>query len=128
MPRHRLTDEQWALIKDLFPLPKRMGRPPSDPRDMIDGILWILNTGAQWRDLPPDFGPRSTVWDHFDRWNHDGTLQAVLDRLRDDVEIDEELWCVDGTTVRAAKCAAGGGKGGIRRSPTITRWGAVAAV
>jgi transposase len=128
MLRHRLTDEQWKLIADLFPPPKRTGRPPSDPRDMIDGILWILNTGAQWRDVPEEFGPKSTVWDHFDRWNGDGTLQAALDRLRGGVEIDEELWCVDGTTVRAAKCAAGGGKKGIRPSRRNTRWDAVAAV
>ena len=128
MLRHRLTDEQWKLIADLFASPKRTGRPPSNARDMIDGILWILNTGAQWRDLPPAFGPKSTVWDHFDQWNNDGTLQAVLNRLRADVEIDDELWCVDGTTVRAAKCAAGGGKKGIRTNRVTTRSAAVAAV
>jgi len=128
MLRHRLTDKQWKLIADLFARPKRTGRPPSNARDMIDGILWILNTGAQWRDLPPTFGPKSTVWDHFDQWNNDGTLQAVLNRLRADVEIDDELWCVDGTVVRAAKCAAGGGKGGIRTNRLTTRSAAVAAV
>lgn len=128
MLRHRLTDEQWELIGDLFPPPNRMGRPRSDPRTMIDGILWILNTGAQWRDLPADFGSKSTVWDHFDQWNNDGTLQAVLDRLRDEVEIDDELWCVDGTTVRAAKCAAGGGKRGIPTSRRTTRSVEAAAV
>jgi len=95
---------------------------------MIDGILWILNTGAQWRDLPPAFGRKSTVWGHFDQWNNDGTLQAVLDRLRAGIEIDNELWCVDGTIVRAAKCAAGGGKKGIQTNPTTTRSAAVAAV
>lgn len=126
MPRHRLTDEQWELIADLFPPPKRMGRPPADPRDMIDGILWILNTGAQWRDLPPEFGPKSTVWDHFDVWNSDGTLEAVLDRLRANAEIDDELWCVDGSTVRASKAAAGGGKGGIPTSRRTTPSGAAA--
>ena len=128
MLRHRLTDEQWTLIADLFPPPKRMGRPRSNARAMIDGILWILNTGAQWRDLPPAFGRKSTVWGHFDQWNNDGTLQAVLDRLRAGVEIDNELWCVDGTIVRAAKCAAGGGKKGIQMNPTTTRSAAVAAV
>jgi transposase len=128
MLRHRLTDEQWDLIADLFPPPKRTGRPRSNARDMMDGILWILNTGAQWRDLPAAFGCKSTVWGHFDQWNDDGTLQAVLDRLRGGAEIDDELWCVDGTTVRAAKCAAGGGKRGIRRNRTTTRSAAVAAV
>ena len=128
MLRHRLTDEQWNLIADLFPEPKRTGRPPSDPRRMIDGALWILNTGVQWRDLPAEFGPKSTVWDHFDRWNGDGTLVAVLQRLQGQVEIDTELWCIDGTIVRAAKCAAGGGKKGIRTSRPTTRWAAAAAV
>lgn len=127
MLRHRLTDEQWQLIADLFPQPKATGRPRSDPRTMIDGILWVLNTGVQWRDLPAEFGPKSTVWDHFDRWNADGTLVAVLDRLRHQVEIDSELWCVDGTSIRAAKCAAGGGKRGIRRSRRTTRWAAAEA-
>jgi transposase len=120
MARHRLTDEQWALIADLFAVASHTGRPPSHARQMIDGILWILRTGAPWRDLPTEFGSKSTVWDHFDRWNEDGTLVAVLDRLRDRVEINGELWCVDGTGVRAAKCAAGGGKKGILKNPTTT--------
>jgi transposase len=128
MLRHRLTDEQWHLIADLFAAPPRTGRPPSDPRRMLDGTLWILNTGAPWRDLPDAFGPKSTVWDHFDRWNADGTLIAILDRLRGQVEIDEALWCIDGTSIRAAKCAAGGGKKGMPRSRVITRLAAVAAV
>jgi|TARA_B100000315_G_C14438629_1_gene523653 transposase len=128
MLRHRLTDEQWDLIADLFAVPKPTGRPPRDPRQMLDGALWILNTGAPWRDVPRGFGPKSTVWDYFDRWNSDGTLVAILDRLRGQVEIDEELWCIDGTSVRAAKCAAGGGKRGTPRNPTTTRWAAVAAV
>ena len=128
MLRHRLTDEQWKLIEDLFPPPNGMGRPRRSARDMIDGILWILNTGAQWRDLPPTFGPKSTVWGHFDQWNDDGTLQAVLDRLRANAEIDDELWCVDGTTVRAAKCAAGGGKKGTRTNRRTTRSAAAVVV
>jgi hypothetical protein len=64
----------------------------------------------------------------FDQWNDDGTLIAILNRLRGQVQIDEQLWCVDGTVVRAARCAAGGGKKGMRRNPKITRLGAVAAV
>lgn len=128
MLRHRLTDEQWKLIADLFPPPNRMGRPRNSARDTIDGILWILNTGAPWRDLPPEFGSKSTVWRHFDRWNADGTLQAVLDRLRAGIKIDSELWCVDGTTVRAARCAVGGGKKETRKNLTTTRSDAAAVV
>jgi transposase len=90
----------------------------------VDGILWILRTGSPWRDLPEEIAPYQTVWEWFDRWNADGTLDEILNRLRaahvDVGEIDEELWCVDGTTIRAARCAAGGGKKGIRRNRLIT--------
>lgn len=128
MIRHRLTDEQWDLICDLFPPPKPTGRPPRDRRQIIDGIFWILRTGSPWRDLPDDFGPWATVWDLFDTWNADGTLLAILDRLRGQVEIDEELWCIDGTIVRAAKCAAGGGKKGIPKNRRTMPWVAAVAV
>ena len=126
MSRHRLTDEQWEQIADLFPPAAPVGRPPRDRRQVVDAILWILRTGAPWRDLPEEFGPWGTAWDLFDKWNNDGTLDAILHRLRNQVQIDEELWCVDGTVVRAAKCAAGGGKKGIQMSQTTTRWGAAA--
>ena len=124
MTRHRLTDDQWKLIKDVFPPQSSTGRPPSDRRMIMDGILWILRTGAPWRDMPEEYGPWSTVWDLFDTWNHDGTLNEILHRLRaakvDIGEIDEDLWCIDGTIVRAARCAAGGGKKGIRKNLMIT--------
>ena len=128
MLRHRLTDEQWQMIADLFPAPKPTGRPPCCRRSVMDGILWSLRTGSPWRDLPEAFGSWQTVWRLFDQWNHDGTLQAILDRLRGQVKIDEELWCIDGTIVRAAKCAAGGGKKTIRKSRKTMRSVAVVAV
>lgn len=101
MARHRLTDDQWEVIKDVFPPPARRGRPPSCRRMIVDGILWILRTGAPWRDLSDEFGPWGTVWDLFDTWNSDGTLDEILRRLKaahvDVGEIDDELWCIDGT-------------------------------
>lgn len=124
MTRHRLTDEQWESIVDLFPAPASTGRPPRDRRTILEGILWILRTGSPWRDLPEEYGPWGTVWDLFDKWNSDGTLDKILGRLRalriDAGEIDEDLWCIDGTVVRAARCAAGGGKKGIPRSLKTT--------
>lgn len=119
MARHRLTDDQWELIKGFFPPPARTGRPPVNRRNVVDGILWILRTGAPWRDLPEEFGRWGTVWDLFQKWNRDGTLDRILRSLQsahaDVGEIDEELWCVDGTVVRAARCAAGAKKGGLVR-------------
>lgn len=124
MSRHKLTNNQWELISDIFPPPAQTGRPPRDRREMVDGIFWILRTGSPWRDLPEEFGPWETVYGCFDRWNTDGTLDAILQRLRaaqvDLGAIDEELWCIDGTIVRAHRCSAGGGKKGIRRNRLIT--------
>jgi transposase len=120
-----MTDDEWACVEGVFPRPARTGRPPRDRRTVVDGILWILRTGSPWRDLPKEFGPWATVWDLFDKWNGDGTLDEILQRLQAaQVEagaIDEELWCVDGTVVRAARCCAGGGKKGIPRSLMTTR-------
>ncbi len=132
MIRHRLTDEQWDLISDLFPAPKSTGRPLRDRRTIVDGILWILRTGSPWRDLPEELGSWSTAWNSFDRWNGDGTLSTILDRLRsskvDLGEIDDQLWCIDGTIVRAARCASGGGKKGTRKNRKTTPWVAPVAV
>jgi transposase len=125
MIRHRLTDEQWERIADLFPPPAKTGRPPTDRRQVVDGILWIMQSGAPWRDLPEDdFGPWETVYGLFNAWNAEGKLDEILRRLQasflDAGTIDNELWCIDGTIVRAHRCAAGGGKKGIRKNLLIT--------
>ena len=120
MVRLLMADEQWELIADVFPKPKPMGRPPRKPREIVDAIFWILRTGSPWRDLPEQFGPCKTAWRLFDQWNGDGTFDKVLRRLQaafaDIEELDNELWCIDGTIVRAHRCAAGGGKKKSRRA------------
>ena len=132
MPRHRLSDTQWVSISDMFPAPKRMGRPPRDSREILDAIFWIMRTGAPWRDLPEEYGPFGTAWDLFDKWTSDGTLDRVLNRLRtmevDSGDLDFTLWCVDGTSIRAARCAGGGGKKTIQRNRKTTRWAAPGVV
>ena len=124
MTRHQLADEEWDCIADIFPAPAQTGRPPRDRRTILDAILWVMRTGSPWRDLPEEYQPWATVWDLFDKWNADGTLDEILHRLRamrlDAGEIDEELWCVDGTIIRAARCAAGGGKKTIQRNLLTT--------
>ena len=66
------------------------------------------------------FRNRRTVWDLFDTWTSNGILDEILTRLRGYVEFDGELWCIDGTTVRASRCASGGGKKKTRRNLMIT--------
>ena len=124
MARSLLSDEEWVLVADVFRKAATTGRPPRDPREILDGILWILRTGSPWRDLPEEFGPWQTAWRLFDQWNSDGTLDEILKRFQaafvDIGEIDSDLWCIDGTVVRAHRCAGGGGKKGIPKSRMIT--------
>ena len=77
-----VTDEQWALIEPRLPL-RPGGRPrKADLRAVVDAILYVLRTGCQWRYLPKDFPPKSTVWRYFDEWRHNDTLDAIHDALR----------------------------------------------
>lgn len=77
-----LTDAEWALVEPHIPPAKRGGRKRKvDVRAVLQGILYVLETGCQWRHLPKDFPPRSTVWDYFDLWSYDGTLDRIHDVL-----------------------------------------------
>ena len=77
-----LTDEQWATIDPLIPL-STGGRPrKTDLRDVLDAIFYLVRTGCQWRYLPKDFPPRSTVWRYFDQWKRTGILDRIHDVLR----------------------------------------------
>lgn len=128
MRRHELTDEQWEVLKELLPPPSGRGRPRSDLREMLNAIFWLLRTGAPWRDLPERYGPWQTVYEWFNRWRREGTwdkmLEALQIRLDREGRIDWDLWCVDGTNVRASRAAAGGGKRGAMESPQTTLWAA----
>src|ERR1700687_5375176 len=72
-----LTDEEWALVKPLIPPAKRGGNKRHDEPEIVDGLMYILSTGCQWRALPKDLRPRSTVHDYFDLWSWDGTLDRI---------------------------------------------------
>jgi putative transposase len=86
-----LTDEQWVLIEPHIPAAPPGGRPrKTDVRDVVDAIFYILRTGCQWRYLPVDFPPKSTVWRYFDQWRRDGTLDAIHDLLRKKVRTAEK--------------------------------------
>src|SRR5438132_11869529 len=85
-----LTDRQWRLVKRLIPAYPG-GRPRKAPmRDVLDAVFYVLRTGCQWRYLPKDFPPKSTVWRYFDEWRHNGTLDTVHDLLRRRVRAQEK--------------------------------------
>ena len=135
LKRHQLTDEQWFLVESDIPTSKaRTGRPRRDPRLMLDGIMWVLATGAPWRDLPERFGPWQTVYDHFRNWRKSGVFERLLAALQIKLDreglIDWDLWCVDGASVRASRSAAGAGKkvsSGTKTNRPTTLWAAAEA-
>ena len=85
-----LSDEQWALVEPHIPVYPG-GRPrKTKMRDVVDGIFYVTRTGCQWRYLPKDFPPKSTVWKYFDEWRKNGTLDAIHDLLRTKVRAAEK--------------------------------------
>ena len=77
-----LTEQQWKLIEPILPAdPVRQdgrGRPWSDPRTVLNGVLWILRTGAPWKDLPPRYGPYQTAHRRFQNWVRSGVMERLL--------------------------------------------------
>jgi transposase len=106
-----LTDEQWTLLHPLIPAPPRRrdgrGRPWRATREVLNGVLWILRSGARWQDLPERFPPYQTCHRRFQPWVRDGVLRRVLEALAEDLrtrgEIDLSECFIDGTFVVAKK-------------------------
>jgi transposase len=114
--RGDLTDRQWEKLQPLLPPQKpTKGRPNLDHRQVINGIRWVLRTGAPWRDLPPCYGIHSTISSRFYRWRKAGIWDDILAKLQTiaDYEgrIDWEVHYGDSTVIRAHQHSAGG-KGG----------------
>lgn len=107
-----MTDPQWERLRPLLPPQRpRTGHPARDHRTILSAILWVLRTGAPWRDLPERFGPWSTAWSRFRRWTAAGVWVRVLAVLQHEADLagqlDWETHYVDGTVVRAHQHAAG---------------------
>ena len=111
-----LTDEQWAVLEPLLPQPRRRpdgrGRPWRDPRDVLNGILWILKTGAAWQDLPRRYPPYQTCHRRYQAWVRAGVLDRALYALAEDCRdrghLDLSECFLDGTFVIAKRRARGG--------------------
>ncbi len=115
------TDAQWALLAPMIPPPRTGGRPrETDMRRVVDAILYVLRTACQWRQLPKDFPPRSTVYDYFWEWQRYGTLDRMLHALlmacreAEGREATPSAAVIDSQSVKSAE------KGGSRLTRQVT--------
>ena len=114
-----LTDEEWALLAPQIPPAKRGGRRREvDEREIGNGIMYVLSTGCQWRYVPKDLPPKSTLHDYFNRWSDDGTLDRIHESLylkcREELgrEASPTACVIDSQSVKSAE------KGGPKLIPT----------
>jgi transposase len=112
--RHELSDEEWELLQLLLPPLQTRGRYYQDHRRLLNGMLFRINTGIPWRDLPERYGPWQTVYSRYRRWSRSGLWDRILTALQRELDaagqIEWMLWCIDGSNVRTHKAAAGGGE------------------
>src|SRR3712207_6788430 len=104
MNRGDLTTIQWERLKPLLPpQTPRTGRPAVDHRRILNGLLWILRTGAPWRDMPEHYGPWRTVASRFYRWQKAGVFQHLFAALTQQADaagqLDWQLHFIDSTIV-----------------------------
>ena len=120
-----VSDEEWALVAPLIPPPKPGGNKRTrDMREVVNGLMYVLSTGCQWRAIPKDLPPRSTVYDYFDLWDHDGTVQRLHHALY--VQCREQAGREAGPTAaiidsQSVKGAEKGGPPSTRRATTRAR-------
>jgi transposase len=112
MARFDLSDEEWAVIEPLLP---KQGRGPQrkDDRSVLNGIFYILRTGAPWRDLPSRYGPRTTVYNRYVRWGERGVWKGIFDALAE--ECEDSLVFIDASIVKAHRAASGSKRGSWRK-------------
>jgi transposase len=119
---YELTDEQYARIEDLLPANGHRGGQWNDHRTTLDGISWVLHTGAQWRELPGRYGKWKSVYGRFNRWSKRGLFDRILRRLHARLDklrrLDFNLWCVDGSSIRASRSAAGARRRAVPGEPS----------
>ena len=112
-----LPDARWGRLAAHLPPEKPWtGRPNAPHRRIINGILWVLRTGAPWHDLPARYGPVGTVSSRFYRWRASGVWERVLSALQAEAdargEVDWDLHSVDASVIRAHQHAAGARRDG----------------
>lgn len=125
-----LTDEQWAVVEPLLPKPVKRadgkGRPRVDNRAILNGVLWVMRTGAPWHDMPNRYPPYQTCHRRFQEWVKTGTFEVILKKLVQDVkergDLDLTECFIDGTFVVAKKGAQGWEKPSGARVQSSWQW------
>jgi transposase len=102
MKRQEISEAQWNRIKGFLPEERKPqgGRPAKDNRLMLNGIIYWLNTGIPWRDLPERFGPWYSVYKRFYRWSQQGVWEHILEELIEQDIVDESTLMLDSTTIK----------------------------
>ena len=95
--RYELSDAEWAIIKPFLPNKSRGVRRVNDRR-VLNGIFWVLRSGAPWRDLPENYGPRTTSYNRFVRWRRAGVWDRIMDALA--TGCDAAVQMIDTSVVR----------------------------
>jgi transposase len=118
-----LTDEDWDRIVSMLPRARRSpkgGRPRADDRECLEGILWLLRTGARWRDIPVDLPSGSTCWRRLRDWADAGVLEdiqaALVQQLEELGKLDLRELFADATFIRAKKGARGSARRRLARA------------
>ena len=97
MSRYDLTDFEWRVIEPLLPNKPR-GVPRVDDRRVLNGILWVLRSGAPWRDLPERHGPRTTCYNRVVRWRRAGVWDRLMDAIT--AAYDGDIQMIDSSSIR----------------------------
>jgi|InofroStandDraft_1065614.scaffolds.fasta_scaffold32655_3 transposase len=119
MKRHEISEKQWNRIKLLFPPERKAqgGRPGKSNQEMLNAMLYWLNTGIPWRDLPERFGPWQSVYSRFRAWTKAGVWERLLSALVEQDLVDETTLMLDSTIVKVHQHASGVKKGDTTKKP-----------
>ena len=117
--RRYLSDARWSRIENLVPgKASDPGATAADNRLFVESVLWVVRTGAPWRDLPTESGNWNNVYQRFNRWSRRGVWRRLFEALADDPDFEYRI--IDSTIVRAHQHAAGA-KGGLKIRPSAAR-------
>ena len=117
--RYDVTDFEWSIIEPVLPR-GRPGPRRKDDRRVMNGIFWVLRTGAPWRDLPERYGPYTTAYNRFNRWRKAGVWDRLMDAVTKAHDGQDQM--IDSSIVRVHQHASG-----VKKTVEIVVWDAVAA-